>query len=794
MNNEMMNNSDSHPSQENKQWPADNLANRAQNQRPRAQSSGFSNAVDPRQYLAVLSRYWWLILLVVVLGVSASVAYCVFATPRYRALCRYELFRESRLNLTEDERGRYRETPVQDELNRQIVIMKSGTLHKRVMERLRPEWEDKIAEGNLQPKVDINRLRDAVTMVDIHVDAVDPQYARAYLEGMLSAYKALRREEILESTDKALSNLRQEQDDISRELEAARESLTQFRKKHNLTYTQTKSWYDEQFLANLVQRENALRMEETMLKSQFDFLENANAATIQDALKLTLQTQVSAQDLSNYMPSVSASGAAVDDATGGMPQPGQVKNNTAGEMQRLQWGNEQDWQQQQAEVLRLQAEYDDKLETYKAEHPKMVLLKKDIEAAQRNLQLAAEIALKRLRARYDAVNIQLDAVRKAGKAWRRELELTTEQRAEHARLQSKVDHLKKLYDRTYTRILDGSIVDVDALFSRLVEPVKVLPDPVWPAKVKIIILASLASLGLGVAGAFSLDYFDTQFLDIAAIEERLALPFVTGIPDWHRVSKDARPNNPKLVVSRESQNQAAEVYRSLRAAVNQITRGNPTYSLLITSSKEGEGKTLTAVNLAIAQAWSGKKVLLVDGDLRRDRCYQFLDCKRTPGLCEILGGQTANWHDAVQPTSYDNLSFLPAGRFRPDTPEIVDETTVLDLIQEWHQTYDLVIFDSAPAGLVVDTTVMAQACDGVLLVVRHQHTKFGNVRQALHRLRGANMLGFCLNSIQIGARSYRHYVNAYGQVDYAHYAHPYGYGHYGSDGSEHEEPVEETAS
>ena len=736
---------------------------------------------DIRQYLNILLAYWWVILLFILVGTGLGAAYTVFAKPIYRATCRFEVFREPRLDFS-DGNQRASQASFEGELGRQIIVLESGVLRGRVRDRLEPRWEEQIAEQNLSPKVEVDRLREAQTMVDIQVDAVESEYAKDYLEEMLQVFQELRREEVLETTDKALTNLRREQEDIARELEAAQEALTNFEQKYNLKFTRTKAAYDEQFLANLVQRENALKMEEKMLESQVEFLEQADAATIRDALKLTVETHENALDMADFMrPSESGMQG---EANGGAQTPRGMnggQESTAGGLKRLQWNEEQDWQQQEAELLRLKAEYKDKLDVYKASHPKMQEIQDAIKAAQRNLELAGSIALKRLAGRLSATRIQRTALSEAANAWRRELQLTTEQRADYGKLVSKVQHLEELYNQVYKRILDGSVVNVDALFTRVIEPIRSLSEPVWPAKVKIMILAILAAGVLGVGTAFVLDFFDTSFLDIMAIEQRLGLPYICGVPNWSRVLKSFKPDSDQILVTRDKSDIATETYRTLRASVEHAMGNRDSYSLLITSGDEAEGKSVTILNMAILFAWSGKKVLLVDGDLRRGACHRPLEIPGTPGFCELLVGEVPDWRSVVSETSYDNLSLLPAGKYRHEVPEMLSATKLSQMMQEWRDEYDIVLLDSAPVGRVIDTAMLSRFCDGVMLVVRHGEARFANVRHAMHRLPDANVIGFCLNGVEMGRRrrSYYGYYGSYSGGNYgygASAAHSYGYG------------------
>ncbi len=760
-------------------------------------SSVLGDVVDPRQYLGIIMQYWWLIFLMLLLGTGLAAAYCVLATPLYRATCRYELFRESRLNFVDGTAAQQGGPTVDEELSRQIVIMKSGTLHGRVMEILRPKHEEKLTAEQMLPKIDVNRLREAVTMVDIYVDSISPEYSVDYLERMLDVYRDMRREEIMQSTDKAVDSLRREQTAIGDELDNAQLALANFRKQHNLIYTETKGFYDERFLANLVQRENALRMEQTLLESQFDFLQTADPNTIQDALRLTLETQLAAQDFSGVPVAGDTGGGSMTAGSmtaGSMAGTNANVTRDASGMRQLQWGQENEWQRVQAEVERLKADFSNRLETYLPEHPQMILLKQEIDTAERNLALAAKIALNRLEARFTAVKLQREAVRTASQDWRRELDLTTEQRADHARLQAKANHLSKIYDRVYTRILDGSVVDVDALFSRLIEQVRAQTEPVWPAKVKIMLLAIIASLGLGIGGAFMLDHMDTRFLDALGIEDRLRIPYISGVPDWNRVIKRFNPNSHGLLVSHETGDVSTETYRAMRAGVEHVITPDHPYVLLLTSGEDGEGKTMTAVNLAVLFAWSGKKVLMVDADLRRGSCHPFFGVTREPGMNEYFMGTVSDWHELIRDSGHENLDFIPAGRYQHEVPEMLSSTRLDTVMDEWRREYDLVIMDSAPAGRVVDTALLGRAADGVLLVVRHGKASFGSVRHALHRLLDAKLVGFCLNGIQLGQRKYSYY-SRYGRYYYGRYAQPYGryYDRYGDEEAQAAPPPKKAA-
>ena len=125
----------------------------------------------------------------------------------------------------------------------------------------------------------------------------------------------------------------------------------------------------------------------------------------------------------------------------------------------------------------------------------------------------------------------------------------------------------------------------------------------------------------------------------------------------------------------------------------------------------------------------------MDGDLRNASLHRPLNVRGKKGLSDLLVGRVTDWHDLVQPTDYDNLSFVPAGKFEHNVPELLAPGNMKQLVAAWRDEYDLVIIDSAPVGRVVDTMTLAGAVDGVLLVVGHEGASFGDVRHSLRRLR-----------------------------------------------------------
>lgn len=740
---------------------------------------------DPRRYLGVLLSFWWLILLITLLGTAAGAAYCILTTPLYRAVCRYEI------ELAPGG-GQNNRTSIEDTAQaaaRQRQILNGSRLRSQVMGKLTQKWSGVVSSLNV--KVGIRQDREIPSIFDVSVDGVTGDYALDYLREMINEFQEVRRARALEANENALRYLWLEKQKLAQEQEDAQNTLVKFQKENNIRFTEAKQEFDEKFLTNLVQRQNALRTERTMLETQFPFLENANADTIQNAYQLTMETH----QITGGAPYAAAApagqqpggaGPAADNAAASgrapLPSIGTVIAAAGGGMTSAQAGQNLD-----EYIARAEAEYQDLLGTYKPSHPAMREMKRQIEAAKRNLRFAADSSLKQLRSRFEALKIQEGALDSSARSWRGELDLSVSQRATYDSLRAKVEHLKQLHDQVFTRIIETTAKNADTSFSYMLEPPTAIREAVWPNPTRIMTLAILASICLGIGLAFLIDFFDTSLLDIMAIEEKLGLQYISSIPSWDRMIPNLDMKNAQVVVRRDKSNVPSEVYRSLRTTLEQMMGDRHGYALAITSTEANEGKSLTALNLAVTFSWTGHKILLVDGDLRRGKLHSPLSIETKIGFTDLLLGRVNDWREVVYPTSYENLFLLPVGKYNHSAPELLDPVKVRALIDEWGKEYDLIIFDTAPVGRVVDGALIARACDGTMLVTRQRISTFAGVRHAAHRLEGANLLGFCLNGIeitgkQLGYFNYYGYFRRFGR--YGHYAYynyydRYKYGQYG---------------
>jgi capsular exopolysaccharide synthesis family protein len=238
------------------------------------------------------------------------------------------------------------------------------------------------------------------------------------------------------------------------------------------------------------------------------------------------------------------------------------------------------------------------------------------------------------------------------------------------------------------------------------------------------------------------------------MEEILHVPTLAAIPAFDalpaRAAAAALPAAPQseLVVVREPWSGVAEAFRGVRTALLLSGADEPPRVTLVTSAGAGEGKTMASLNLALALAQAGARVILVDADLRHPRAHTALGAANDAGLSSVLLGRTA-LPNAVQTIEEPPLALLPAGPVPSNPSELLGSARMGMLLTHLRDAYDFVIVDTPPVLAVTDAVLLARDADGVILVVKGEHTPRALVRRARDRLTlaGTRVLGVVVNNV-----------------------------------------------
>lgn len=251
-----------------------------------------------------------------------------------------------------------------------------------------------------------------------------------------------------------------------------------------------------------------------------------------------------------------------------------------------------------------------------------------------------------------------------------------------------------------------------------------------------------AGLVLGVVLALARTVLDTRVRSLRDVRR------VTGTAVLSTVRFDRKRRKAPLAMVDDPFGDRAEAYRKLRTNLRFLTVAGPSRSMVVTSSLPTEGKSTAAINLAIAMAEGGARVVLVDADLRRPSVARYLGLEGSVGLTTTLIGE-ARFEDVVQPWGDGTLHVLPAGQVPPNPSELLDSPAMADLLRDLGERYDVVVLDSAPLLPVTDAAVLSRMTDGALVVVGCRRVHRAQLQDALTSLAAveARVLGLLLNQV-----------------------------------------------
>lgn len=250
----------------------------------------------------------------------------------------------------------------------------------------------------------------------------------------------------------------------------------------------------------------------------------------------------------------------------------------------------------------------------------------------------------------------------------------------------------------------------------------------------------------------------------AALDTRVrsesALKAITELPVLGSVEQTAPSADPRPVSIRQPNGSAAEAFRHVRSGLRFASASHETRSLAITSSVPAEGKTWLAANLAFVLAETGKRVLLIDADLRKPRVADAFGIVGAVGLTTVLI-DAIPLRSAVQPWPRSTLEILPSGAVPPNPAELLASERMKELIQQVADQYDLVVIDTAPVQVVADATVIAQQVDSVLIVADTTHVRRAQLEAAIEALdrTGAHISGVVLNRVRPRQKDGYYYVH-----------------------------------
>jgi capsular exopolysaccharide synthesis family protein len=682
-----------------------------------------------RHMLAALRRNVWLIAGILALAAVAAVIATMLQTPRYTATTTVEINDQPEQMLDAEVQGDANSSGSDAELflNTQIEILRSRALAERVVARLDLASSERFFEAMETPDLvelpESHRYAAVLAMVQKHFGVTLPERSRiAKLH--------------FTSSDPGLS-------------------------------AHVANAFANEFIqTNLQRRFDSSAPARGFVANQ---LEEARARLDSSERELNAYARESGLIRTRDPRGEGAAGGGV--AASGLLQLSQA----AGEARARRIEAEERWNAENAQPLfssqtvlssptvqalmtrraELQAELQVARRRYLEEHPTIDRLETELAVIRDNLTRSANEMRQSLQSDYRAALAAEERLQSQVTTLQGDALAEQDRSVRYNTLAREADTNRSLYEGLLARyralnaaagIAPSNIAIVDQAY-----PPTAPSSPNLPRNVGLALLMGMALAG-GIV--FLRDQMDDRLHIPEDVEAKTGLPLIGVIPYVDESEPAALLDDPKSPL--------AESYNSLRTALLHSTREGLPHLLLVTSAQAFEGKTTTSYAIARSFARVGKRVLLIDADLRRPAVHDIARVSNQTGLSTVLVGE-ATLPDAVVPTRLDGLTLLTSGPLPPSPTELLSSPRMVALLEQAKAGYDLVVLDSSPMLGLADSTQLAALVDGVTVVVEADRSRAGQLKGALRRLRAANpaLVGAVLTKYD-PTRSGNSYASSYG--------------------------------
>ena len=586
-------------------------------------------------------------------------------------------------------------------------------------------------------RLDVKPIRRS-RAVEISFDSQDPNLAASVVNTLASNYIDKNLEARWVATQKASEWLSQQMLDLKAKLEKSEDELQKYAADNDLLFLETDKGNSE----NVV-NQSLRELQEELTKTQSARYE-----------KESLYRLVRSSDYGSL--------------------PGVFENKLL-----------QDLSVRLAELQRERAQW---ATTFTEDYPKVQQIQNQIVEIQGALERERQRAVQRISNDYFAALRREVLVQQAFAEKQKQANLIAEKSVQYGILSREVDSNKSMYEGLLQRLKEAGVsAGLKASNIRIVDPAKPPYKPFSPKVPLNLGLAAILGMGLGVCAAFFQEHFNQTIESAEDVDHFLRLPALAFIPsleslNGYRVKVHIgteRGLTVGLTSTRNQQNEIlalslspndpafqknadlSEAFRGLRTSVLLSSGGRSASSILVTSAQPGEGKTTVAANLAISLAQLGRRVLLVDADMRHPTMQKYFP-QRGSQLSSYLAGE-GTWQDMAYHTAVRGLYVLLCGPLPVNAAELVSSDRMRALVQEAAKEYDFVILDSPPLLNVADTRILANTVDATILVVKGGDTPRQVVQYAESQARaaGANLMGVVLNNLNTHSNGNSHYAYGY---------------------------------
>jgi tyrosine-protein kinase Etk/Wzc len=590
--------------------------------------------------------------------------------------------------------------------------------------------DEVIAE--IRDGLEVERPSREQSIIEIRFEGPDPWLVARTANGLADAFREYRRSVQRTEANSTIEFLDRQIDTLSVQLREAEDELRDFRERERIVSLTEEG-------AASIERSASLQVQQDLLRSERDALAglltelDREAALQRDPLEPSPARRV-------------------------MGYPGLSNNLGASHMLTT--------------LITLENERAALLERRQPDDPEVEALTARVHGVEQELQHLAGTYMQNLDAQLSTIDGQLaqDAA---------DLAHFPGKEVEFRRLERRRALLEGIYGLLQTDLKEAQIAQaVETPYATVIDRALIPEEPVRPHKVRNLLLAVGFGLLVGIGVAFGREHLDNTIHTVDEVELLTGVPVLGMIPHMrnHQLTNGRRKLLParmrsslpparepqdyasRLIVNQDTQNTVAEAFRSLRTNITFATPDQVPRTIVVTSSREGDGKTTSVVNLAAAFAHQGLRVLLVDSDLRRGVLHKVFKLAKRPGLSNVLVENLAV-EEVIHSVTIDSdvhMDVMTSGTYPPNPAELLGSSRLRTTLDSLARLYDVVLVDTPPLTVVTDAAVVAPHVDGVLVVARAGQTEVGALEFAMMQLRNVNarVKGTILNDLGLNDRRY----------------------------------------
>jgi capsular exopolysaccharide synthesis family protein len=670
---------------------------------------------DLVDYFRIIRKRFWLLVAIFIPIVTGVGIASYKMTPVYRATALLQIEKKTS-HIVEIQDVYQMDTRPDDYYQTQYRLITSKRVCKKVLDALSSELSDSYGElpdpvGALKESIIVEPVRDTY-LVKVSYESEDRQLAAKVANAVSDEYVATVRLEKKTVSDNAENKIAKKLPALKRSLTESEAVLRKFEVENSALSFQKRREIIYEALSELNIRAMQVNGEIAAAKARYDSI--SRAKTVEELLSLP-----------------------------------QVVNN------RTIWTYAGLKVQLETDRAELAQKYKPDSEPIKALDNKIKVIDKQIHAEALRITQSIKTALEEK----NSESVELQALI----AKQEELAKSIDARmSRYESLRADVDSNRELYKEFMHRqkeLESSAQFDVGAI--QIWDRAEVPVVPVRPNKKLNLILAGVFSLLGGIGLAFLLEYLDDTIKTHEDIEKFIKLPVLGVVPSVKTDSKNVEDMD--LLVQRKPRSNVSEAYRSIRTSLLYTSPNQKEpKAFVVTSAGPREGKTTTAINLSIALAHAGKKVLVVDSDLRKPRVHKTFGIDGSKGLTNYLVGQDG-MEDLIVKSEIENLSILPSGPIPPNPTELLDSERMRQFVAETKKNFDAIILDSPPLIAVTDGAVLAAITDGAIQVIWAGSTSRKLVEMGKESIEsiGAKVIGVILNNLKVSAGGYYPYYHRY---------------------------------